>query len=234
MGNAGEVIPDKELSIYIVRGLSNSWETFVQTVTSHDTLSSYNSLWSDCTEEEARLMAKNGETREEDQALAAHWKGKKKKQFHQKNHGDRLNYRNDGRPNNRYEGRSKNRNDRRFDNKFDRRSDGGRQDKRTDAKEIRCFGCEGYGHMKKYCPSVQQNYRSDRRQKERATRVETEGRSPKRSRKTHSTDANYMLLSALSGMIQTSSDTWLIDSGASRHMTGYQKLLSNLEKKESS
>ena len=36
----------------------------------------------------------------------------------------------------------------------------------------------------------------------------------------------YMLLSALSGTIQTSSDTWLIDSGASRHMTGYRKLLS--------
>ena len=29
LGNAGEVIPDKELSIYIVRGLPNSWDTFV-------------------------------------------------------------------------------------------------------------------------------------------------------------------------------------------------------------
>ena len=88
--------------------------------------------------------------------------------------------------------------------------------------------------MKKDCPSIQHSYRSDRRQKERATRTETEGRSPKRSRKTHSTDADYMLLSALSGTIQTSSDTWLIDSGAFRHMTGYRKLLSDLEKKESS
>ena len=35
-------------------------------------------------------------------------------------------------------------------------------------------------------------------------------------------------------MIHTSSYTWLIDSDASRHMTGYRKLLSNLEKKESS
>ena len=43
---------------------------------------------------------------EEDQTLAARWKGKKKKQFHQKNHGERPNYRNDGRLNNRYEGRS--------------------------------------------------------------------------------------------------------------------------------
>ena len=88
--------------------------------------------------------------------------------------------------------------------------------------------------MRKDCSSVQQNYRSDRRQKERASRAETEGRSLKRSRKTHSTDAEYILLSALLGTIQTSLDTWLIDSGASRHMTGYRKLLSDLEKKESS
>ena len=50
-------------------------------MTGRDTLPSYDRLWSDRTEE-ARLMVKNGETREEDQALAARWKGKKKKQFH--------------------------------------------------------------------------------------------------------------------------------------------------------
>ena len=75
--------------------------------------------------------------------------------------------------------------------------------------------------MKKDYPSVQQNYRSDRRQRERASRTETEERSSKRSRRTHSTDADYLLLSVLSSTIQTSKDTWLIDSGASRHMTGY-------------
>ena len=79
LGNASEVILDKELSIYIVHGLLNYWETFIQTVIGRDTLPSYDHLWSDCTEEEARLMAKNGETRDEDQALATHWKGKKKR-----------------------------------------------------------------------------------------------------------------------------------------------------------
>ena len=33
-------------------------------------------------------------------------------------------------------------------------------------------------------------------------------------------------------MIQTSSDTWLIGSGASRHMIGYRELLSDLAKRE--
>ena len=45
--------------------------------------------------------------------------------------------------------------------------------------------------------------------------------------------ADYLLLSALSGTIQTRWDTWLIDSGASCHMTGYQELLSDLAKRES-
>ena len=85
LGNAGEVIPNKELSIYIVRGLPNAWESFVQSVTGRDNLPKYDRLWADCVEEEARIMAKSGETRQENQALAARWKGKQKKSFHQKN-----------------------------------------------------------------------------------------------------------------------------------------------------
>ena len=87
--------------------------------------------------------------------------------------------------------------------------------------------------MKKDCLSVHQNYHPDKIQRERVSRAETEERSSKRSRRTHSTDADYFLLSTLSGTIQTSSNTWLIDSGASRHMTGYQELLSDLAKRES-
>ena len=97
--------------------------------------------------EEARIMAKSGETCEENQALAARWKGKKRS-FPQRNQGERLDNRNKGRSNNRYDYRS--------NNKFKRRSDKRRQDRRPDPKSsrIQCFGCEGYGHMKKDCPSV--------------------------------------------------------------------------------
>ena len=109
--------------------------------------SKYNHLWEDCVEEEAIIMAKSKETREENQALAAHRKGKQKRYFPQKNQGERSNNRNEGRSNNRH--------DRRFDNKFERGSDKRRQDRRPDPKGIQCFGCEGYGHVKKDCPSVQ-------------------------------------------------------------------------------
>ena len=41
LGNVGEVIPDKELSTYILRGLLDSWESFVQSVSGHDQLPKY-------------------------------------------------------------------------------------------------------------------------------------------------------------------------------------------------
>ena len=82
LGNVSEVVLDKELSIYIVCGLPNTWESFVQIVTGRDTLPKYDRLWEDCTEEESRLIVKNGETCEEYQALAARWKGNQKKLFH--------------------------------------------------------------------------------------------------------------------------------------------------------
>ena len=41
LGNTGEEIPEKELSIYILRGLSDAWELFVQSVTGHDNLPKY-------------------------------------------------------------------------------------------------------------------------------------------------------------------------------------------------
>ena len=56
---------------------------------------------------------------------------------------------------------------------------------------------------------------------ERESKDGTKAPSLKISRRTHSTNVDYLLLSSLSGMIQTSSDTWLINSGASCHMIGY-------------
>ena len=50
-------------------------------MTGRDNLPKYDRLWSDCVEEEARIMAKFGETREGNQALAARWKGKQKRSF---------------------------------------------------------------------------------------------------------------------------------------------------------
>ena len=43
----------------------------------------------------------------------------------------------------------------------------------------------------------------------------------------------YVLFSSLFGFVTTGEDTWLIDSGASKHMTGKNQTLSRLEEKNS-
>ena len=43
----------------------------------------------------------------------------------------------------------------------------------------------------------------------------------------------YVLISALTGSVSLGNDTWLVDSGASKHMIGYKESISSLEKKES-
>ena len=40
----------------------------------------------------------------------------------------------------------------------------------------------------------------------------------------------YVLLSAFSGSVTPREDIWLIDSGASKHMTGQKKLYPNLKR----
>ena len=54
----------------------------------------------------------------------------------------------------------------------------------------------------------------------------------KRTRDSHSSDSKFLLLLALSGTVHTSRDTWLIDSGVSRHMIGYADNLANIVQRE--
>ena len=77
LGNVGEEIPNKELYIYILRGLQNASESFVQSVIGHDNLPKYDHLCAYCVEEEARIMAKSGETHEENQVLQLIGKGRR-------------------------------------------------------------------------------------------------------------------------------------------------------------
>jgi hypothetical protein len=42
---------------------------------------------------------------------------------------------------------------------------------------------------------------------------------------------DHVLISALSGSVTPGEDTWLIDSGASKHMTGQRNILSCISEK---
>ena len=54
----------------------------------------------------------------------------------------------------------------------------------------------------------------------------------KRERNNDSDD-EYVLISAIIGTVTHGNDTWLVDSGASKHMTGYKDYLTDLVEKES-
>jgi hypothetical protein len=72
-------------------GLPGSWESFIQAICSRRRLTSFSRLWEDCSQEEARFVAREEKLGEEkNQALAAHIrKGKRKKEIHshKKPHG---------------------------------------------------------------------------------------------------------------------------------------------------
>ena len=119
-------------------------ESFVQSVSKRDQLPMYDRLWTDCVEEEAKLAAKHGGHHDDNQALVDRWKGKKKKYFARKNQG--------GRSDNIYDRRPVNRN-----------RDGRSDDRRGHpTSRVQCFGCHGYGHIKKDCSSVHKNRHPER------------------------------------------------------------------------
>ena len=94
LGDIGETVPDRELSTYVVRGLPNSWESFIQSVSGCSKIPKYDRLWVDCSAGEVGLATKHGNAYDENQDLAArssHQKEKKKfvrKDYYKKDHDD--------------------------------------------------------------------------------------------------------------------------------------------------
>ena len=56
----------------------------------------------------------------------------------------------------------------------------------------------------------------------------------KKKERNNNSDNEYSLISSLIGTVTHGNDTWLVDSGASKHMTGFKDYLSTLIERESS
>jgi hypothetical protein len=97
-------------------------------------------------------------------------------------------------------------------------------EQRKDISKIQCFRCDKYGHIARNCPTMKKG-------RQHASTAYVDSEPPKRDEGIK--DEAFFFISALSGMIPTDSDIWLIDSGASRHMTGYREHLNDLVEKES-
>ena len=86
------------------------------------------------------------------------------------------------------------------------------------------------GHFVRECPSKNNN--NKRHHAHLAEDEDDEERPRKRLTKEEDVE-EYVLFCALFGSVTTGEDTWLIDSGASKHMTGKKQTLSRLEENNS-
>ena len=89
------------------------------------------------------------------------------------------------------------------------------------------FTCDERGHLARECP--RNKYRSHKRKgnkkRHHAHVAEDDEPSKKRIKQDNddsSSDEEYVLISALMGNITHGSNDWLIDRGASKHMTGFK------------
>jgi hypothetical protein len=85
------------------------------------------------------------------------------------------------------------------------------------------------GHIAKNCPARREEYKKRNNKRHHAHAVEDD-EPPTKLTKEEIED--YVLFSALSVSITPGEDTWLIDNGASKHMTGQRDILSSLTKKD--
>jgi hypothetical protein len=82
------------------------------------------------------------------------------------------------------------------------------------------------GHIAINCPHSKDQVRKGKYKRHHAHAAEDDEPDQKKAKEDDSSE-EYVLISTLTGTITHGSDTWLIDSGASKHMTCYKDSFSN-------
>ena len=95
-----------------------------------------------------------------------------------------------------------------------------------DKSKLLCFCCQKSGHF------IQDCHVKKRKEGRFYASATVEENSKEDAPKEKETRREYYLVSVLSGSLITREDTWLIDNGASNHMSGYKGTISNLKEKQ--
>ena len=93
-----------------------------------------------------------------------------------------------------------------------------------DLSKLRCYTCDERGHFSRNCPMNKSGSKKKKNSKRRHHAHTGEDDDPPRKRVTQesedsSSDEEYVPISALTRTVTHGSKYWLIDSGASKHMT---------------
>ena len=99
---------------------------------------------------------------------------------------------------------------------------------RRDLSNVRCYTCDEKGYFFRDCPKNKRKKNSKRHHAHTAEDDEPPKKRTKVDSEDSSRDEEYVLISALTGTISHGSNDWLVDSGASKHMTGFKQSFVNL------
>ena len=105
--------------------------------------------------------------------------------------------------------------------------------------KVRCFNCQKHGHFARDCKERirtpkfrnKSDYKKDSSENQRKGHPK-KTRNPRYRNNAAETQSKYFLVSSLSSFSTDSFDSWLVDSGASKHFSGYKEALSNLVERE--
>ena len=107
---------------------------------------------------------------------------------------------------------------------------------RKDLSRVICYTCDEAWHYTKNCPKKPKLSKKSSKRRNHAHATEDDEPSKKISRyesEDSSSEDEYVLISSLTGNITHGSNDWLIDIGASKHMTGFKESFVRLSKHES-
>jgi hypothetical protein len=213
----GDNLDEYELIMTTLNGLTRPWESFIQTVCARKDKLQFDNLWEECFQEKARVTNQEEVLlRDENQALDSHAKGgKKRSHFQKETHPHK-------------ESHSLNRfthfhKESHPPKRFQKFQKGQRREKYLSSYQ--CYHCDKMGHISKNCLARREEYKNKNNKRHHAHVVEDD-EPPTKLTKEEIKD--YVLFSALSGSVSPGEDTWLIDSGAYKHMKGQRDILSIL------
>jgi hypothetical protein len=202
----GDTIDEYELIMKNLSGLTRPWDAFIQTICARKEKLQFDSLWEECVQEEARVANQEAVLlRDDNQALDTHTKGRKRRPHfnkdthpHKESHSQNKFIHKESHPPRRFQKFQK---DQRREKYF---------------SSYQCYHCDNMGHIAKNCATRREEYKK-RNKRHHAHTVEDE-EPPTKIIKENIED--YVLIYSLSGSVSPSEDTWLIDSCASKNMTG--------------